>query len=101
MYNDIWYFDLDTHVWHQIAAVGYIPVPRESCAAALVDDTIYIFGGRGLNGSGLGDLCAYRIQSKSESFNKLTMYKLIIYIKKAKDGTHLKIWAHLHLLDMD
>ncbi|CAO3640182.1 unnamed protein product [Mucor fragilis] len=64
LYNDIWYFDLVTHVWHQISAVGYIPAPRESCAAALVDDTIYIFGGRGLNGCGLGDLCAFRIKSQ-------------------------------------
>ncbi|CAO0803576.1 unnamed protein product [Mucor circinelloides] len=64
LYNDIWYFDLTTHVWHQISAVGYIPAPRESCAAALVDDTIYIFGGRGLNGCGLGDLCAFRIKSQ-------------------------------------
>jgi N-acetylneuraminic acid mutarotase len=64
LYNDIWYFDLVTRIWHQIAAVGYIPAPRESCAAALVDDTIYIFGGKGLNGVGLGDLCAYRIKSQ-------------------------------------
>lgn len=64
LYNDIWYFDLVTRIWHQIAAVGYIPAPRESCAAALVDDTIYIFGGKGLNGCGLGDLCAYRIKSQ-------------------------------------
>ncbi|KAK4508865.1 uncharacterized protein ATC70_013488 [Mucor velutinosus] len=64
LYNDIWYFDLVTHVWHQISAVGYIPAPRESCAAALVDDTIYVFGGRGLNGCGLGDLCAFRIKSQ-------------------------------------
>jgi N-acetylneuraminic acid mutarotase len=64
LYNDIWYFDLTKRTWHQISAVGYIPTPRESCAAALVDDTIYIFGGKGLNGSSLGDLCAFRIKSK-------------------------------------
>lgn len=45
-------------------AVGYIPTPRESCGAALVDDTIYIFGGRGINGVPLGDLYAFRIKSK-------------------------------------
>lgn len=64
LYNDIWCFDLKTHVWTNIAAVGYIPPPRESCAAALVNDTIYIFGGKGLNGHCLGDLCAFRIKSK-------------------------------------
>ncbi|KAI7890421.1 uncharacterized protein EV154DRAFT_482260 [Mucor mucedo] len=63
LYNDIWYFDLDTQLWYPIAAVGYIPLPRESAGAALVDDTLYIFGGRGVNGT-LGDLCAYRIHSK-------------------------------------
>ncbi|KAI8067639.1 uncharacterized protein B0P05DRAFT_620692 [Gilbertella persicaria] len=62
--NDIWYFDLMTHVWHPISAVGYIPTPRESCAAALVDDTIYIFGGRGIHGTLCGDLCAFRIKSQ-------------------------------------
>lgn len=45
-------------------AVGYIPTPRESCGATLVDDTIYIFGGRGINGVPLGDLYAFRIKSK-------------------------------------
>lgn len=64
LYNDIWCLDLVTRVWSQVEAVGYIPAPRESCAAALVDDTIYIFGGRGLNGFTLGDLYAFRIKSK-------------------------------------
>lgn len=63
LYNDIWYFDLVTHIWYPIAAVGYIPLPRESPGATLVDDTLYIFGGRGANGT-LGDLCAFRIHSK-------------------------------------
>lgn len=64
LYNDIWFFDFITKVWNQVEAVGYIPAPREGCAAALVNDTIYIFGGRGMNGFILGDLYAFRIKSK-------------------------------------
>ncbi|KAG1468788.1 hypothetical protein G6F56_003634 [Rhizopus delemar] len=64
LYNDIWYFDLITRVWNQVEAVGYIPPPRESCAAALVNDTIYVFGGRGLNGAILGDLYAFRLKNQ-------------------------------------
>ncbi|KAG1047053.1 hypothetical protein G6F43_010483 [Rhizopus delemar] len=64
LYNDIWYFDLINQTWNQVNAVGYIPTPRESCGAALVDDTIYIFGGRGINGVPLGDLYAFRIKNQ-------------------------------------
>lgn len=64
LYNDIWALDLKTYEWTQVGAVGYIPAPRESSAAALVGDIIYIFGGRGVNGCGLGDLCAFRIKTK-------------------------------------
>lgn len=35
LYNDIWCFDFITKVWNQVEAVGYIPAPREGCAAAL------------------------------------------------------------------
>jgi N-acetylneuraminic acid mutarotase len=64
LYNDIWALDLKTYEWTQVGAVGYIPALRESSAAALVGDIIYIFGGRGVNGCGLGDLCAFRIKTK-------------------------------------
>lgn len=44
--------------------IGYIPIPREGHAAALVDDVMYIFGGRTEEGSDLGDLAAFRITSR-------------------------------------
>lgn len=44
--------------------IGYIPAPREGHAAALVDDVMYIFGGRTEEGADLGDLAAFRITSR-------------------------------------
>lgn len=39
-------------------------MPREGHAAALVDDVIYVFGGRGVDGKDLNDLAAFKISSK-------------------------------------
>ncbi len=50
-------------MWTELQCIGYIPVPREGHAAALVDDVIYIFGGRDVNGKDLGDLAAFKISS--------------------------------------
>lgn len=44
--------------------IGYIPAPREGHAAAIVDDVMYIFGGRTEEGADLGDLAAFRISSR-------------------------------------
>jgi hypothetical protein len=44
--------------------IGYIPAPREGHAAAIVDDVMYIFGGRTEGGADLGDLAAFRISSR-------------------------------------
>lgn len=63
-YNDTWCYDLQTRTWAELQCIGYIPVPREGHAAALVDDTMYIFGGRDVNGKDLGDLAAFKISSK-------------------------------------
>lgn len=43
--------------------IGFIPSPREGHAAALVDDVIYVFGGRGVDGKDLGDLAAFKLSS--------------------------------------
>ena len=44
--------------------IGFIPVPREGHSAALVNDVMYIFGGRTEEGADLGDLAAFRITSR-------------------------------------
>jgi hypothetical protein len=46
-----------------LACIGYIPVPREGHAATLVDDVMYVFGGRGVDGKDLEDLAAFKISS--------------------------------------
>ena len=50
--------------WSQLDCIGYIPAPREGHSAALVDDVMYIFGGRTEEGTDLGDLAAFRITSR-------------------------------------
>ena len=50
--------------WTQLDCIGYIPAPREGHSAALVNDIMYIFGGRTEEGTDLGDLAAFRITSR-------------------------------------
>ena len=64
-YNDTWSFDVATGIWTELSCIGYIPTPREGHAAAIVDDVVYIFGGRDVNGKDLGDLAAFKISSMS------------------------------------
>ena len=63
-YNDTWAFDTNTRQWAELNCIGFIPSPREGHAAALVNDVIYIFGGRGVDGADLGDLAAFKISSE-------------------------------------
>lgn len=63
-FNDVWCYDPTINQWAQLDCIGYIPVPREGHAAALVDDVMYIFGGRTEEGADLGDLAAFRISSR-------------------------------------
>lgn len=63
-YNDTWVYDVNTGRWTELQCIGFIPSPREGHAAAVVDDVIYIFGGRGVDGKDLGDLAAFKLSSK-------------------------------------
>ncbi|KAJ8594806.1 galactose oxidase, partial [Rhizopogon salebrosus TDB-379] len=63
-YNDTWSFDTNTRVWTELQCIGFIPSPREGHAAAVVDDVIYIFGGRGVDGKDLGDLAAFKMSNQ-------------------------------------
>jgi Galactose oxidase, central domain len=62
-YNDTWSFDVSTRKWTELQCTGSIPAPRHSHAAALVDDVMYIFGGR-CGRCVLGDLIAFKLSSK-------------------------------------
>ncbi|KAI9267679.1 hypothetical protein EDC94DRAFT_515047 [Helicostylum pulchrum] len=64
LFDDIWCFDLHTGLWTRIEADGFNPAARESCASAMIDDVIYIIGGKGENGVELNDLCAYKIRHR-------------------------------------
>ncbi|KAG8983467.1 Negative regulator of mitotic exit [Tulasnella sp. JGI-2019a] len=50
-------------MWKELPCVRFIPVPREGHAAALVDDVMYVFGGRRVDGKNLGDLAAFKISN--------------------------------------
>lgn len=63
-FNDVWCYDPAVNKWAQLDCIGYIPAPREGHAAALVDDVMYIFGGRTEEGTDLGDLAAFRITQR-------------------------------------
>lgn len=62
-YNDTWSFDIQTRQWSELQCIGYIPQPREGHAAAVIDDVMYVFGGRGVDGKDLNDLAAFKISS--------------------------------------
>lgn len=60
----MWSFDIATRKWTELQCIRFIPSPREGHAAALVDDVVYVFGGRGVDGKDLGDLGAFKISSE-------------------------------------
>ncbi|KAF9245405.1 galactose oxidase, partial [Melanogaster broomeanus] len=63
-YNDTWAYDINTRKWTELQCIGSIPSPREGHAAAAVDNVIYIFGGRGVDGQDLGDLVALKVSNQ-------------------------------------
>jgi N-acetylneuraminic acid mutarotase len=63
-YNDTWMLDIASRRWTELECIGYLPSPREGHAAALVDDVMYVFGGRGIDGQDLGDLAAFKLSSE-------------------------------------
>jgi N-acetylneuraminic acid mutarotase len=60
-FNDTWFFDARSNAWVEVDCVGHIPSPREGHAGALVNDVLYIFGGRGSDGKMLSDLYAFKV----------------------------------------
>ena len=63
-YNDTWLFDISTRKWTELQCTGCIPAPRHSHAAAVVDDVMYVFGGRGYDKYELADLTAFKLSCK-------------------------------------
>lgn len=108
-YNDTWAYDVNTRRWSELQCIGFIPSPREGHAAAVVDDVIYIFGGRGVDGKDLGDLAAFKLSSECSYFGRcdfscvmsvrgcdlviLTNLGLIILATQTSDGICFKTWV--------
>ena len=63
-FNDVWSYDPRTNAWAQMDCVGFIPQAREGHAATLINDVMYVFGGRTDEGIDLGDLVAFRIPTR-------------------------------------
>ena len=63
-FNDTWSFDISTRKWTEIRCTGPIPSLRIGHAAVLVDNVMYVFGGRDPDGTRLGDLTAFDLSSK-------------------------------------
>ncbi|KAI9367894.1 hypothetical protein BJX61DRAFT_547065 [Aspergillus egyptiacus] len=62
--NDVWCYDPITSLWHELDCVGHRPLGRGGHAAAIVDDTMYVFGGRTEMKCDLDDLIALDIPRK-------------------------------------
>jgi len=63
-FNDVWTYDPAINRWTELDCIGYIPAAREGHAAALINDVMYIFGGRIQDGTDLGDLVAFKISTR-------------------------------------
>jgi hypothetical protein len=63
-FNDTWSFNILTRKWTELQCTGSIPFPRSNHAAVLVDDIMYVFGGRATDRTYLNDLSALNLSSK-------------------------------------
>lgn len=95
-YNDTWSYDLQTRQWTELNCIGFIPLAREGHAAALVDDVIYIFGGRGVDGKDLSDLAAFKISSLFcclcvQHSTHLKTRSAVVHVPKYGPGTNRAI----------
>ena len=63
-FNDTWSFNISTRKWTELQCTGSIPSPRVGHAAVLVDNVMYVFGGRTIDGTYLGDLTTLNLSSK-------------------------------------
>ncbi|KAJ2893253.1 hypothetical protein IWW38_002924 [Coemansia aciculifera] len=63
-FNDLWAFDLELKRWQLVTPNGATPPARYGHASAVVDDCIFIMGGRNLRGEPLTDFFAYKIGSQ-------------------------------------
>lgn len=94
-YNDTWSLDLKTRVWTELQCIGYIPVPREGHSAAMVDDVMYVFGGRDVNGKDLGDLAAFKITSECRRLYDLSPEHRLTFVSCLGSGAIRPSMVHI------
>ena len=63
-FNDTWSFNISTRKWTELRCTGSISSPRGGHAAVLVDNVMYVFGGRDTGRTRLGDLTALDLSSE-------------------------------------
>ncbi|KAI0283586.1 hypothetical protein BGY98DRAFT_1093694 [Russula aff. rugulosa BPL654] len=63
-FNDTWSFNISTRKWTELQCTGSIPSPRGFHAAVLIDDVMYVYGGRTFGGTCLGDLTALNLSTQ-------------------------------------
>ncbi|KAL1924340.1 uncharacterized protein VTP21DRAFT_7375 [Calcarisporiella thermophila] len=64
VFNDVWCYDAQKNFWQKLSTSGFVPTPCFGSSAAHVKGVIYIFGGRGKDGSELGELWALKISNR-------------------------------------
>ena len=64
IFNDTWSFNISTRKWTEVQCTGSIPSPRAGHAAVLIDDVMYVYGGRTVGNTNIGDLTALNLSSK-------------------------------------
>ncbi|KAF8499889.1 hypothetical protein F5888DRAFT_117232 [Russula emetica] len=64
VFNDTWSFNISTRKWTELQCTGSIPSPRGGHAAVLIDDVMYVFGGRAIDGTNLGGLTAFKLSTQ-------------------------------------
>jgi len=63
-FNDVWEYQTRSAAWAKLDCQGPLPTPREGHAAAVLDDVMYVFGGRDEIGHDLGDLTCFDIRER-------------------------------------
>ena len=63
-FNDTWSFNISTGEWTELQCTGSIPSPRGGHDAVVIDDVMYVFGGRTYGQTYLGDFTALNLSSK-------------------------------------
>jgi hypothetical protein len=88
IFNDTWSFNILTRKWTELQCTGSIPSPRKSHAAVLIDDVMYVYGGRAVGRTNLSDLTAFNLSSKQ--FSMFNFMRSFTYDIQLSDGSRFK-----------